>query len=177
MEFDYQLNSKLQIKNKLYQSSLDCSLVNILFTISTIQKDRQTYILKPFKITLIEYKILKFLATNKRESMVELNRVKNPFFKVNISRIIDSLYNGNYVSRETSKDDRRMVNVMILPKGINLLNEISGYETHLNNKYNKMIERVSNEGLGFHSNLNDQSFTIEDGQKLIVLLEKYLTSL
>ena len=112
-------------------------------------------VLKPYDLSSEQYNVLRILRGQKgnpanmcviQERMIAKNS--------NTTRLIDKLLLKNLVTREVCPDNRRKIEVLITPKGLELLNELDP----------KVIEH---EQL-FATNLNTSELL-----QLNTLLEKY----
>ena len=129
-------------------------VLNVLYTQNVIA-EKFNEVLKPYDLSSEQYNVLRILRGQKgnpanmcviQERMIAKNS--------NTTRLIDKLLLKNLVTREVCPDNRRKIEVLITPKGLELLNELDP----------KVIEH---EQL-FATNLNTTELL-----QLNTLLEKY----
>ena len=101
------------------------SVIISLLRTNTFVVDTLSNILKPFKISLQQFNVLRILRGQKgnpsnlstvQEKMI--NRMSNT------TRIIDKLVKKNYVSRSICEENRRKIELFITPKGLEILGKI-----------------------------------------------------
>ena len=101
------------------------SVIISLLKTNTFVVDTLSNILKPYKISLQQFNVLRILRGQKgnpsnlstvQEKMI--NRMSNT------TRIIDKLVKKNYVSRSICKENRRKIELLITPKGLKILGKI-----------------------------------------------------
>ena len=101
------------------------SVIISLLKTNTFVVDTLSKILKPYKISLQQFNVLRILRGQKgnpsnlstvQEKMI--NRMSNT------TRIIDKLVKKNYVSRSICEENRRKIELLITPKGLKILGKI-----------------------------------------------------
>ena len=101
------------------------SVIISLLKTNTFVVDTLSNILKPYKISLQQFNVLRILRGQKgnpsnlstvQEKMI--NRMSNT------TRIIDKLVKKNYVSRSICKENRRKIELLITSKGLEILGKI-----------------------------------------------------
>lgn len=100
------------------------ALINIKYTanwLDTIGND----ILKPFKISVQQYNILRILRGAKEA--ITVNTVKDRMIEKspNITRLMDKLCDKDLIERTRCETDRRVVYIKITVKGLELLEKAS----------------------------------------------------
>jgi DNA-binding MarR family transcriptional regulator len=100
------------------------ALINIKYTanwLDTIGND----ILKPFKISVQQYNILRILRGAKEA--ITVNAVKDRMIEKspNITRLMDKLCDKDLIERTRCETDRRVVYIKITAKGLELLEKAS----------------------------------------------------
>ncbi|WP_396193701.1 MarR family winged helix-turn-helix transcriptional regulator [Flavobacterium sp.] len=129
-------------------------ILNILYTQNVIN-DKFNEILKPYDLSGEQYNVLRILRGQKGNPanmciIQERMLAKNS----NTTRLIDKLLLKNLVTREVCPDNRRKIEVLITPKGLDVLTELDP----------KVDE---------HEQLFADNLTDEELQNLNTLLEKY----
>lgn len=111
-------------QTKPFKSEFQKMVLNISLTSSwlhTIFSER----LKPFKLTPHQYNVLRILKGNYPESYSNQEITQRMIDKSsNATRIVDKLVQKKLASRTIDKNDRRLVNIKISDKGIQLLETI-----------------------------------------------------
>lgn len=126
-----------EIKQGHFKTEYNKLLINILFTGSWLN-GLQSQIFKNYSITPQQYNSLRILKGQYPEC-ASVNLLKDRMIDKmsNVSRIIDKLKDKDLVTRKTSKQDRRQVDVKITQKGLDLLDQIAiemeGWEKQLHN--------------------------------------------
>jgi len=97
--------------------------INILYTASWIN-GKQLEFFKPYNISPQQYNILRILRGAK--DPISVQTVKNRMVQrsPNVTRLMDKLCTKHFIDRIPSKDDRRVVNIIVTEKGLKLLAEI-----------------------------------------------------
>ncbi|MFN3754082.1 MarR family winged helix-turn-helix transcriptional regulator [Flavobacterium sp.] len=99
-------------------------ILNIMFTQNVIS-DKFSEILKPYDLSSEQYNVLRILRGQKgnpanmcviQERMIAKNS--------NTTRLIDKLLLKEFVTREVCPDNRRKIEVLITPKGLDVLTEL-----------------------------------------------------
>ena len=90
-----------------------------------ILNDKLSAALKPFKISLQQFNVLRILRGQKGlpASLSEVHE-KMIHKMSNTTRLIDKLTNKTFVKRNTCKQNRRKIELFITPSGLRLLDQI-----------------------------------------------------
>ncbi|MEL6538998.1 MAG: MarR family transcriptional regulator [Bacteroidota bacterium] len=113
-----------EIKQEEFSNPLQKAIINILFTASWISGE-QNRALKPFGISWQQFNILRILRGQHPESVCVADIKERMIDKMsNVSRLVEKLYQKGLVTRETSKQDRRMVDIQLTQPGLDLLKEV-----------------------------------------------------
>ena len=112
------------IYQKKFQHHYEKMLVNLIHTYSHVVK-LQNYVLRPYKLTLPQYNVLRILRGQYPSSTTVSDVNRRMVDKAsNGSRIVDKLVLKKMVSRRISAKDRRKMDVRILQKGLDILDAI-----------------------------------------------------
>ena len=102
-------------------------MVNLIHTSNWLM-DSQTRVLKPFKITLQQYNVLRILRGQNPNPIKVADITERMLDKMsNASRLVDKLVLKQFVQRTECPSDRRAVDVVITEKGLELLTKIDFY--------------------------------------------------
>jgi MarR family 2-MHQ and catechol resistance regulon transcriptional repressor len=113
-----------EIKQKApFRSEKHRAHVNIVFTHNWITERSNRYV-KAFDITLQQYNVLRILRGANGPLSTSAIRERMLDRMSDSSRIVDRLCQKGLVERSVSARDRRLVDVAILPKGLELLVEM-----------------------------------------------------
>lgn len=117
-------------------------IINLLKTNSFIV-DSLNGVLKPYKISLQQFNVLRILRGQKGNP-ANLSTVQERMINrmSNTTRIIDKLVEKNYVIRNICKKNRRKIELFITPKGLNLLSTI---DLTFEKEESKLTEKLSTE--------------------------------
>ena len=101
------------------------SVIISLLKTNTFVIDSLNNILKPYKISLQQFNVLRILRGQKGNP-TNLSTVQEKMINrmSNTTRIIDKLVQKNYVTRNICKKNRRKIELFITPKGLKILGEI-----------------------------------------------------
>lgn len=105
------------------------AVINIKYTANWLDNLANDY-LKPFKISIQQYNILRILRG--AGEAITVNTVKERMIQKspNATRLMDKLCEKNLIERVRCENDRRVVYVKITQKGLAMLNKINIDETH-----------------------------------------------
>ena len=113
-------------------------------------------LLKPFGLTAQQYNVLRILRGQQNNPMTVLGITERMMDKMsNASRLVDKLLEKKLVLRRECPQDRRAVDVMILPAGLSLLEEIdhvqlaweknfAGISTDKMDQLNEILDEIRN---------------------------------
>ncbi|MEC4004923.1 MarR family transcriptional regulator [Flavobacterium sp. SUN052] len=142
------------IKSTVTMDDAKKVVLNVMYT-QNIIADKFNEVLKPHDLSGEQYNVLRILRGQKgcpanmciiQERMIAKSS--------NTTRLIDKLLLKDFVTREVCPENRRKIEVLITPKGLNLLNELDPKVI----QYEKL----------FASNLSESEL-----HQLNTLLEKY----
>ncbi|HKK62536.1 MAG TPA: MarR family transcriptional regulator [Bacteroidales bacterium] len=143
-----------EIKQKQFSSQRLKALVNVLFTASWFYSLQNT-IFKKYDISWQQFNILRILKGQKgkpcslkmlSERMIDRNS--------NTSRLVDKLERKGYVARHSNEIDRRKVDIVITPSGLDLahlatvetdelvINEINSLTEEEEMKLNELLDKL-----------------------------------
>jgi len=97
--------------------------VNILFTASWINGSQLEFF-KPYNISPQQYNILRILRGAKKPLSVQTVKNRMVQRSPNVTRLMDKLCVKHLIDRIPSKDDRRVVNIIITEIGLKLMSKI-----------------------------------------------------
>lgn len=104
-------------------------MVNLIYTSNWLM-DSQTRVLKPFKLTLQQYNVLRILRGQHPNPIKVADITERMLDKMsNASRLVDKLVAKQFVQRTECPSDRRAVDVVITDTGLDLLTKIDVYLT------------------------------------------------
>lgn len=115
-------------QKKPFESEVEKVFVNIMFTNSWInEKLKNQY--KPFGVTPKQYNILRILAGAQEPLTTSVIRSRMLDKMSDITRLIDRLILKGVVSRKVKIEDKRLVDIIITEKGLELLRDIKKSRT------------------------------------------------
>jgi len=113
-----------EIKQKNFSSPFQKMLLNVYYTSSWFGT-QTARTLKPYKITLQQYNVLRILrGQQNKPASVGLIQERMLDKSSNASRLIDKLVLKKLVDRKTCPNDRRQMDIRITQKGLDLLAEL-----------------------------------------------------
>jgi DNA-binding MarR family transcriptional regulator len=134
-----------------FKSPQQKAIVNIRYT-SNYLGNIQNAIMGKFDLTMPQFNILRILRGAKVE--INVNTVKERMLEKspNTTRLMDKLIEKGLIERKRSKDDKRVVNVQITKKGLDLLAEIDE-----NSEIKKLMQpNISDEEANLLSDILDK---------------------
>ncbi|MFM1821283.1 MAG: hypothetical protein RLZZ402_1642 [Bacteroidota bacterium] len=112
------------LKQSKFPSEAAKAVVNAIYTGNWIVQQQQE-LLKPFGLTVQQYNVLRILRGQQGKPMTVLAITERMLDKMsNASRLVDKLVEKNLVLRRECPKDRRAVDVLILPAGLDLLTQV-----------------------------------------------------
>jgi DNA-binding MarR family transcriptional regulator len=143
------------LKQTKFNSQTSKAVVNIIFTGNWMMQ--QTHeLLKPYGLTPQQYNVLRILRGQQNNPITVLGITERMMDKMsNASRLVDKLLEKKLVLRRECPKDRRAVDVMILPAGLVLLEEIDqvqlawekrfdGISTDRMDQLNEILDEIRN---------------------------------
>jgi MarR family transcriptional regulator, 2-MHQ and catechol-resistance regulon repressor len=113
------------IKQSNFRNEYQKSMINILYTSSWIA-EKMRDILEAYDLTYQQYNVLRILRGSHPEPLSTLEIRNRMLDKMSdASRIVDRLISKGLVEKKISKKDKRLVDVIISEKGINLISEMN----------------------------------------------------
>jgi len=114
------------------------ALINIKYTANWLDT-LENEILKPYKISIQQYNILRILRG--AEKAITVNTIKDRMIQKspNSTRLMDKLCDKKLIERSRCDNDRRIVYIKISKKGLNLLAEINA------EKFDNQMNNISND--------------------------------
>jgi DNA-binding MarR family transcriptional regulator len=111
-------------QTKPFRSEIQKLMLNISFTSSWLNS-QFTSLLKPYGISPPQYNVLRILKGKYPDSYCNQDITQRMIDKSsNATRIVDKLIEKKLASRNENNSDRRLVNIMITKKGLDLLKVI-----------------------------------------------------
>ncbi len=113
--------------------------LNLIYTFNWIKNHQKEYF-SQFEITAQQYNVLRILRGRYPEVYSTSDIRSRMIDKMSdASRIVDRLLLKNLVERKTSKKDKRLVDIKISEKGINILNSMDAtIETHVQKPFENL---------------------------------------
>ena len=137
MEFEKEIKTTRPIKNEIGKAVLNTMFTGNVFQNQTMEA------LKPYNINDQHYNILRILkgrypgcACPSDIKEVLVNK------RGDLTRLLDKLVKMNLVNRETNAENRRMIDVTITQKGLDLLIELDPLIETVNLKENLSVEEA-----------------------------------
>jgi DNA-binding MarR family transcriptional regulator len=112
------------IQQRVFKNERQKATVNVLYTNSWLTGHIKDF-LKPYKITMQQFNVLRILR-GQYPNNLSTNAIRDRMLdrSSDASRIVDRLFKNGMVAKKTCPDDRRLVDVKITNKGLNLLETI-----------------------------------------------------
>jgi DNA-binding MarR family transcriptional regulator len=110
--------------NSKFKDNKTKALINILYTANWITAKQNTFFAE-FGISPQQYNILRILRGANKPLSMQIVKDRMIERAPNATRLTDKLCAKELIERIPSKNDRRVVNIQITRKGLELLEEIS----------------------------------------------------
>jgi MarR family 2-MHQ and catechol resistance regulon transcriptional repressor len=110
--------------NSMFPSEHVKAIINIKYTANWIES-KSNHVLKPFKISVQQYNILRILRGAKEKVTVQTVKDRMIEKSPNTTRLMDKLCAKNLIERVRCENDRRVVYVQIASLGLKMLEEIN----------------------------------------------------
>ncbi len=119
------MNLEQEIKMQRFTNEFQRAYLNVIFTANFLET-RTHQQLKQFNLTPPQFNVLRILRGQKGQPMSALAIQERMIHRTsNVTRILEKLVEKKLVTRENKPDNRRMIDVLITEKGLELLNEAS----------------------------------------------------
>ncbi len=124
----YYMKIEEEIKQTTFRNPLQKAMINLFFTNNWIEAKLKA-ILEPYGVTMQQFNVLRILrgqypnyvsTSNIRERLIDQMS--------DVSRIVDRLGQKEWVEKFACKADRRLVDIRISEKGLDLLKKIDDVE-------------------------------------------------
>jgi DNA-binding MarR family transcriptional regulator len=140
------------LKQRNFNSETSKSVVNIIFTGNWMMQ-QMNELLKPFGLTPQQYNVLRILRGQQNNPMTVLGITERMLDKMsNASRLVDKLLEKKLVLRRECPKDRRAVDIIILPAGLALLEEID----QVQNRWESNFKGIGQDKMGQLNELLDE---------------------
>jgi len=110
--------------NSTFPSEHVKAIINIKYTANWIES-KSNHVLKPFKISVQQYNILRILRGAKEKVTVQTVKDRMIEKSPNTTRLMDKLCAKSLMERVRCEHDRRVVYVQIASLGLKMLEEIN----------------------------------------------------
>ncbi len=132
-----------EIKQKKFSSEYQKAHINITFTASWLNTQMNT-LFKPYGISSQQFNILRILrGQHPHPAPLKLLTERMIDKMSNTSRLVEKLYQKKLVERNTCPKNRRQVDIVLTPKGRQLLEEVSAaMENFFYRSYNVTLEEA-----------------------------------
>jgi DNA-binding MarR family transcriptional regulator len=140
------------LKQSKFNTLTGKAVVNIIYTGNWMMQ--QTHdLLKPFGLTPQQYNVLRILRGQQNNPITVLGITERMLDKMsNASRLVDKLLEKKLVLRRECPQDRRAVDVIILPAGLTLLEKIDQIQL----EWEKNFQRIDQEKMDTLNELLDE---------------------
>lgn len=128
------------IKQKEFKDPYNKAVVNLLFTHSHIVS-KQSNLFKPFGLSPEQYNVLRILR-GQNGNPITVSSIQDRMLNKmsNASRLVEKLKQKNLVVREECPTDRRQVDILITPKGLEVLEKLESAIYNLNRELVQLTE-------------------------------------
>lgn len=141
------------IQQATFQSPGQRAQINVIYTAAWINQCTTTA-LRPYGLSVQQFNILRILrGRGSKPATVKLLTERMIDKMSNASRLVDKLKEKGFVRRQECEEDRRRVDIVITPEGLEVTNEASHAVTEV---FDAGIRRLSDTDLDTLSNLLDK---------------------
>jgi DNA-binding MarR family transcriptional regulator len=113
------------INQKKFRSEQQKAILNLFYTVSWIEKEQKKFF-KKHNVTMQQYNVLNILKSVQPEK-ISTSDIKKRLTDSNpdVSRMVDRLEAQKLLTKKANKADKRLIEVGITPKGLQLLEKIN----------------------------------------------------
>lgn len=117
------IEEAIHLKN--FRNELQKAILNLHYTVSWIEKEQKNFF-KKYNVTKQQYNVLNILNSVKPEK-VSTSDIKKRLTDSNpdVSRLVDRLKAQKLINKKVNKKDKRLIEISITAKGIQLINKIN----------------------------------------------------
>ncbi len=129
-----------ELMQNTFRDEAHKAAVNLIFTGNLFIQHQQA-MMKPFGLTIQQFNVLRILKGQKGNPITILGITERMLDKMsNASRLVDKLLEKKLVLRRECSLDRRAVDIVILPEGLGLLDQVEVNLSALSTKIDQMGE-------------------------------------
>ncbi len=129
-----------EISQKSFKTEFHKATVNLIYTYNWLV-NYQIELLKPYEITLQQFNILRILRGQyPNPTTIKLLKERMLDKMSDASRIVEKLRLKKLIDRKVCPNERRKVDVIITPKGLELLKEIDSHDDEVIAKISTLNE-------------------------------------
>lgn len=113
------------INQKKFRSEQQKAILNLYYTVSWIEKEQKKFF-KKHNVTMQQYNVLNILKSVQPEK-ISTSDIKKRLTDSNpdVSRMVDRLEALKLITKKTNKIDKRLIEVSITPKGLQLVDKLN----------------------------------------------------
>jgi DNA-binding MarR family transcriptional regulator len=113
------------INQKKFRNEQQKAILNLFYTVSWIEKEQKKFF-KKHNVTMQQYNVLNILKSVQPEK-ISTSDIKKRLTDSNpdVSRMVDRLEAQKLLTKKANKADKRLIEVSITPKGLQLLEKIN----------------------------------------------------
>jgi len=113
------------INQKKFRSEQQKAILNLFYTVSWIENEQKKFF-KKHNISMQQYNVLNILKTVQPKK-VSTSDIKKRLTNSNpdVSRMVDRLEAQKLITKKTNKTDKRLIEISITPKGLDLIEKIN----------------------------------------------------
>jgi len=128
------------IKQKAFKDEYQKLAVNLMFTEGWLA-GMQNQFLKDYDLSIQQFNILRILRGSKGAPMAMQDISERMIDRMsNCSRLVEKLRLKNMLQRRECLEDRRQVDILITPKGLDVLAELDKSMKHMNKHLHALNE-------------------------------------
>jgi DNA-binding MarR family transcriptional regulator len=129
-----------ELNQRKFRNDYHTLTVNLIFTVNWLS-DRLKEFFQPYDLTAQQFNILRILRGNKAPLSTLQIRDRMIDRMSDIPRLIDRLIKKGMVEKKINIADKRMVDISITHKGLDVLSEIDSYQEELDNIVSKVTDQ------------------------------------
>jgi DNA-binding MarR family transcriptional regulator len=142
-----QMSLQEEIQQEQFESSYHKAVLNILFTSNQINRS-MGHLLKHYGLSIQQYNVLRILRGVSPQAYRLKDIQKRMLDKSsNATRLVEKLRSKGYLTRTTSQESRRQVDISITESGLSLLSainpEISAFQSQFSELGSEKAENLS----------------------------------
>lgn len=133
-----QMGLESDINQQQFRNEYEKAIINLLFTHNWVRDQIQNHFAN-YDLTMQQYNILRILRGASGQPLSTLQIRERMLDKMSdASRLVDRLIIKNLAKKNVCREDRRLVDVVITPEGLSVLEKLDGFSTTMDDLFSHL---------------------------------------